>query len=371
MTTASPQIALFIRNFSQYGGVERVCFNFFHYLQNNGFSTTVYCGKNSTNIHDKRINEITFPFRGRLFKEVSFWLAAQKKLSALPKSVRSMAFSPVPGCTAYRSGGPHADFMRRSLKAQPSTSARLQKQFKRFISPINHLLVSFDRKIYTHPGTAHFIALSPFIKSDICRSFPEAGPKTCVIPNGINKNKFHPLNAEERNAARKEFGLPQHARIIGFCSTNFELKGLYHLINSIPHLTEDVILAVAGGRNSQKYEQQAETLNIKERIFFLGKVKDMPLFYNSLDTLCHPSFYDTFGNVVVESLACGVPVVTTEFVGASSFIQDGYNGFITDPLSSKLLAEHLQKSLQIHKAASTDCPSEEEIFEQYAKILTE
>ena len=69
---------------------------------------------------------------------------------------------------------------------------------------------------------------------------------------------------------------------------------------------------------------------------------DTLAMYQAADVLVHPSFSDTFGRVVIEGLACGLPVVTTRLAGASELIADGTQGFVLDdPQQTDLLAKRM------------------------------
>jgi UDP-glucose:(heptosyl)LPS alpha-1,3-glucosyltransferase len=169
-----------------------------------------------------------------------------------------------------------------------------------------------------------------------------------------------------RETAREQLGFSSRHQVLGFCSTNFELKGLRYLVEALSLLDSRTVLVVAGRRNPEAYQQLARRLGVEDRIVFLGKVADMRGFYAALDALIHPSFYDTFGNVVAESLAMGVPVLTTSLVGACDLIRVGLSGYLVDPKKTREFAEAIEKTLALGiNDYSSSVAATADVFEKY------
>ena len=75
---------------------------------------------------------------------------------------------------------------------------------------------------------------------------------------------------------------------------------------------------------------------------FLGHVKDIETYYAASDIYVHPTFYDSCSLVVTESLASGLPVITTKYDGASGVIDNGVEGFVMgNPMDYEALAEKI------------------------------
>ncbi|MGD9713076.1 MAG: glycosyltransferase family 4 protein, partial [Thermomicrobiales bacterium] len=78
---------------------------------------------------------------------------------------------------------------------------------------------------------------------------------------------------------------------------------------------------IAGKSEPQSFERLARCLGVERRVRFLGYCSDMRDAYFAADLLVHPTFYDPCSNVVLEALACGLPVVTTRYNGAAELMQ--------------------------------------------------
>ncbi len=88
------------------------------------------------------------------------------------------------------------------------------------------------------------------------------------------------------------------------------------------------MLWVAGKGNPAPYQRQARRLGVAERLKFWGPQTDLAPFYQAATVLALPTIYDPCSNVVLEALACGTPVITTNANGAAEFLTPGENGEI-------------------------------------------
>ncbi|GFM35904.1 glycosyl transferase [Desulfovibrio psychrotolerans] len=371
-----PPVALFVKTFSRYGGVEQFCYRFTEYLKQRGYPVTVFCGEDMSDEaqagHPRpEVTTVGMWRPGRFLKHFSLYQKMGRRLAHLPPETVSFCFGNFAGCSIYRSGGPHVDFMRRSLRAQRSPLRRLGKALSRAFSPVNWLLPMLDVSIYSHPRTRCILAISEKVREAAETAFPGTRGKVVVIPNGVDTSRFNPARLEElREQARIWYSLREGQKAVGFCSTNFELKGLDRLIKALPLLPQEYVVIAAGGRNHAKYIEYARKLKVHERIFFPGKVEDMPKFYAALDVFCHPSFYDTFGSVVAEALAMGVPAVTTRDVGACDLITNGVNGVVVPVPEPEALANAILDLQGITAGQNFGSVQDDtEVFSRYVELI--
>jgi len=135
-----------------------------------------------------------------------------------------------------------------------------------------------------------------------------------VIRNGIDTTRFVLGN---RADARASLGLPQDKKIIG-CSGRLELlKGQALLIQSLTHLPDTVHVALAGiGSNETALRDECRQLGLSDRVHFLGRIDDMPLFYQALDCFCLPSYKEGMPLSPLEAQSCGIPAIVTDVGGS-------------------------------------------------------
>jgi D-inositol-3-phosphate glycosyltransferase len=173
--------------------------------------------------------------------------------------------------------------------------------------------------------------------------------KITVIPCGVNLDLFRPVDKTE---SRKELGLGS-GKIILFAGRVERLKGVSNLVRSVPLLNglkPELIIAGEDGNRPGEISQlknEAAELGISSRVTFTGLVKysKLPYYYNAADVCVFPSYYESFGLVPLESLACGTPVIATDVGDLRSIIRDGENGYILGDNQPQHLAEKIETVL--------------------------
>ena len=100
----------------------------------------------------------------------------------------------------------------------------------------------------------------------------------------------------------------------------------------------DSRLVVIGRGHRATHEAHAARLGVAERIVWLGPRPDVERWYAAADVAVLPTRYEPFGNVHLEALASGLPIVTSTEAGGSELIEDGVNGAVVDPRDAKALA---------------------------------
>lgn len=135
-----------------------------------------------------------------------------------------------------------------------------------------------------------------------------------VIRNGIDSDYFRP---GDKYIARQRLDLPPRVRLVG-CSGRLELvKGQHILIDALSRLPEDVHIALAGsGSEEANLRRQAAALMLDKRVHFLGRIDQMPTFYQALDLFCQPSLNEGLPLSPLEAQACGIPAVVTNVGGS-------------------------------------------------------
>ncbi|HEY8173110.1 MAG TPA: glycosyltransferase [Dehalococcoidia bacterium] len=172
--------------------------------------------------------------------------------------------------------------------------------------------------------------------------------KIDVVPCGVDLDLFAPMDKEH---ARRKLGLRDGERIILFVGRIEPLKGIDILISAAAQLHEDEnfkVLIVGGDARAEAEVAQlqalAERLDIDHHVSFVGAVahEELPMYYNAADVCVVPSYYESFGLVAVESMACGTPVVASRVGGLTSTISDGETGYLIPWRCPEPFAERLE-----------------------------
>jgi len=162
--------------------------------------------------------------------------------------------------------------------------------------------------------------------------------KVEVIPNGLDLQKFKPIN---RLKAKEDLNLPldKHLILFGAMKSLKDIrKGFQYLKSAINVLSEDLDFEAIVFGNSDKDSQ----LNIPTK--YMGNVPDNILtkLYSAADVFVAPSVEENLSNTVMESLACGTPCVAFNIGGMSDMIAHKENGYLAKPFDTDDLAEGIE-----------------------------
>jgi D-inositol-3-phosphate glycosyltransferase len=194
------------------------------------------------------------------------------------------------------------------------------------------------------------ICASQHEKHLLARLYDADPDRIAVVPCGVDLDLFRP---QDKEAARRALGplLAGDERIILFVGRIEPLKGLDILINAVAQLGEEsdfYVLIVGGDRRSRqqvsRLQEMASDLGIGERVCFLGAVdhEQLPLYYNAADVCVVPSYYESFGLVALEAMACGTPVVASRVGGLTGTVRDGETGYLISWRCPEPFAERLE-----------------------------
>ena len=199
----------------------------------------------------------------------------------------------------------------------------------------------------------HIITATTREKDDLVIHFQALPEKITVIPCGINLELFQPL---PESYARNQLGL-KGDKVILFVGRIEPLKGIDRLLAATSRLKDSrPKLIIIGGDDSSQPEVArltalSQELGISESVSFPGSVPQskLPLYYSAADACVIPSFYETFCLVILESLACGTPVVSTDVGSAATVIRQGQNGYVVATGREQQLARRIEQSLSLKK----------------------
>ncbi len=160
-----------------------------------------------------------------------------------------------------------------------------------------------------------------------------------IAPNAVDNKVFANASKLARARAtvhREELGLPQ--RYYLFVGRLVPEKGVFELVNAYAkldvQLREQIGLVVAGdGAARHQLEQMAAGVS-PGNIVFAGFVhrEELGVYYGLAEALVLPTYTDTWGMVVNEAMACGLPVIVSRLAGCTTeLIRDGWNGFLIAP----------------------------------------
>jgi UDP-glucose:(heptosyl)LPS alpha-1,3-glucosyltransferase len=261
---------------------------------------------------------------GKTLRLLTFALNSRRLLKAAgPQVVFSLerVLSP----QVYRAGdGCHREFLsRRAPYLSPLARAAQE------LTPFHRMMLGIERRLFSSPELRRVIANSRQVRDEIIRLYGVDPARLRVIYNGLDRQRFHPLDPGAAAALRQRLGAPEPGAVILFAGSGFERKGLTYLLQAFGSLRDKAShLWVVGKGHGAPYLRAAKRLGVADRVRFWGPAAETAPFYQAATVLALPTLYDPCSNVVLEALACGLPAVTTAANGAAEFITPGENGAV-------------------------------------------
>jgi D-inositol-3-phosphate glycosyltransferase len=203
------------------------------------------------------------------------------------------------------------------------------------------------------------VAATPLDREQMVHLYQADSRHIVVIPLGVDTRMFHPVpRGEAMHAIGVDF--PQSPRLILFVGRLDPLKGLDNLLGAMCKLSEmdrelatHLCLAIIGGDAEEDPADLAEALDcleelkneagLEDLVAFLGsRAQDTLAYYYSAAEVCVvPSYYESFGLVALEAMACGTPVIASRVGGLQHTVEDGVTGFLVPAGDEDALAEKL------------------------------
>jgi UDP-glucose:(heptosyl)LPS alpha-1,3-glucosyltransferase len=321
------KIAIAIRLFSpEIGGVEGVTRSIAAGLARKGHEVHVFTSEpNECALEGVTIHKVKGWQFSSIAKTLSFPYFAKKAIAQQDFDIVH-AFSRMTGADIYR-------------LADPPQAAHLHRNYKGFkrifakLSLRNRTILKLERQVYEDYQTT-LVTNSYRTRRDLERYCKVDGSRVTVIRNGVDTERFHSgLHDLHRETILNELNIPLDARILLFVGNDFRRKGLAQTVQVFETLRQrmqdvPLHLIVVGLERTPIFRKDVEARGLSASVHFMGRCKNSERFYGAADVFMLPTREDPFANTILESLATGVPVITTRTNGAGELIESELEGTV-------------------------------------------
>jgi UDP-glucose:(heptosyl)LPS alpha-1,3-glucosyltransferase len=325
------RIGLICRPFSFHGGVETATAGLLSALRHAG--------------HDVEL------ISTRRQKGVAGLVVHRVRTLRHPPTLRLLSFALAARATAARQGYDLVQSHERTLgqdlyrAGEGCHRGYLEAMGRRLagFNPYHRLVLALERRIFRLQSARHVVAISRQGKEEIERRYGTDPRRVTLIYNGVDLERFHPDNRDRhRRRTRDELRIPQEAWTVLFVGSGFERKGLGPLLDAFARGADKASrLVVTGKGDRARYEGLAARLGIAQRVVWTGPQEQVERFYGAADAVALPALYEPFGNVHLEALASGVPVLTSAHAGGAEVVRAGQNGWVVPEPTAGPIAEGL------------------------------
>jgi glycosyltransferase involved in cell wall biosynthesis len=285
-------------------------------------------GKNETNLHyQSQKNLLVYSWRAYIFSRKLIKSAQKKKQPyTLTHSFFTVPCGFLSMLIKYEFKLPYIVSLRGS--DVPYYSDRFVFLYK-FIAPlIKFIWKEADRVISNSEG----------LRKLAHKSSPKQAIK--IIYNGIDINQFKPK--EERQKQNKFIITPGASRLTDRKGINYLIEAIAMLVPKYPQ----IFLKIMGDGNArQKLEEMVKKLRLERNVEFIGIIphEKVSSYYQEATLFVFPSLNEGMSNAMLEALATGLPLISTNTGGASELVFENKNGFNIKFKNSSDIAEKLEK----------------------------
>jgi UDP-glucose:(heptosyl)LPS alpha-1,3-glucosyltransferase len=325
------RIGLICRPFSFHGGVETATAGLLSALRHAG--------------HDVEL------ISTRRQKGVAGLVVHRVRTLRHPPTLRLLSFALAARATAARQGYDLVQSHERTLgqdlyrAGEGCHRGYLEAMGRRLagFNPYHRLVLALERRIFRLQSARHVVAISRQGKEEIERRYGTDPRGVTLIYNGVDLERFHPDNrSHHRRRMRADLGIPEQAWTVLFVGSGFERKGLGPLLEGFARGADATgRLVVTGKGDLARYQALAARLGVGERVVWTGPQEHVERLYGAADAVALPARYEPFGNVHLEALACGLPVLSSARAGGAEIIRRGVNGWVVAEPDAAPIAEGL------------------------------
>ena len=336
------RIGLIHKRLDLNGGTERDLFLTAVGLRDLGHEIHLFCSEWAVQVPAGiSVHHVPVPLLGRTARLWSFAMRAPKIAAAYHCDI-VIGFGRILKQDLLRSGGgSHRGFLQR-LGHQGGWRRRLWQR----VSIYHRSVLAIERRQFRQGQYKQVLAVSEEVKRDLMMNYQIPEHCITVLYNGVDRNRFHPQRRDQAYATiRGRLRIPADAPVVLFVGNGFRRKGLDRLLSvwDSARLKDTWLIVVGDDARIARYKAWGDRVG-QGRVIFTGRQSDIENYYAAADLLALPAVQEAFGNVILEALSSGLPVLVSREVGAvevlSGALLEGVIDRPDDPgeLENKLLA---------------------------------
>jgi UDP-glucose:(heptosyl)LPS alpha-1,3-glucosyltransferase len=339
------RVAMLVRRFDPAGGgTERDFAAAADCLSRAGYEVRIYAARaGAAWWHGMPVRRLPVPLLPRSLEVLGFGLLADR-FARRDGAAATISFGRTADSDLIRcEGGAHAAYLEaaRQWDSAAASAARV-------LSPYHRAQSRMEARGFRAPRLRTVLAISRLVAEDLERRFALPRGKVQTLYNGVDHKRLNDATGSRLGEdVRRALGIDRASRVVLFIGNGFARKGLGKLIEAWPLGAKEAHLIVAGeDRAADKYRDMARRLRVERRVLFLGKLNDVASLLAAADAVALPSLFEAFGNVVLEGMAAGLPVLTSARCGAAEVLPAQLRPFVVqDPMDPGEIAECLDALL--------------------------
>ncbi len=220
--------------------------------------------------------------------------------------------------------------------------------------------LKYEKAVFGSDSHTKILEVSGKERKYFQKHYQTVNDRFFLLPPGISKTRVASGDAlktrkEKREQLAKELGIAKNTKLFLAIGSGYKTKGLERSLHLIADLKKDLkenkknyMLLVAGQDKPDKFSRLAKALKVNDSVRFLGGRDDIPELLQAADVVLHPAHKENTGNVLLEAMVAGRPVIATDVCGYAFYIDEANMGaVISSPFSQKSYLEAVEEVLAI------------------------
>lgn len=250
-----------------------------------------------------------------------------------------VGFNKMPGLDFYYAGDSCYQERTRLKYHWQSPIYWMMPRFRRY--------VALEKAVFDPRSPADIILLAPAHKEVYARHYNTPAERFHLLPPGISQDRKPPTDAGRiRTSFRRDHLRSEDGHLLLMVGTCLQGKGVDRAVRAVAALPRELrnhtTLVTVGDDRMEPCKRLAARLGVGSQLRMFSPQHDIQQFYLGADILMHPAYQDNTGSVILESLAHGLPVITTDTCGYADHVSAGKAGIvIPSPFRQDLLNQSL------------------------------
>lgn len=308
------KLAFVIFRYFPFGGLQRDMLAIAQAAQQLGHSVSIFCeswqGEKISGIDIVEIKSSSF-FN---IAGVKSFVAAFRQQFQRDQFDLLVGFNKMPGLDVYFAGD--TCFAHKAYS---------ERNWLYRAAPRSRLYLAYERAVFSETSDTHILSLVASEQKQFVRYYATPAARFHPLPPGISAAHLACKDPHAaRIALRNELGLSLDTKVILCLGSSYKTKGVDISINTFVELKKitaaNVALVIVGKDDPSSYRQRAVQAGLDHCVFFLGPRSPVGDLLHAVDLLLHPARKELAGNVILEAMLCGCPVVASHHCGYAHYI---------------------------------------------------
>lgn len=221
------------------------------------------------------------------------------------------------------------------------------------MAPRSRLYLEYEQTVFSAASDTQILSLVAGEQKQFACYYATAAERFHMLPPGVSAAHISCADPQAaRLALRNELNLSADTNIILCLGSGYKTKGVDISINAFAELkkitSDKTALVIVGNDDPSRYRQQAVQAGVGDCVFFLGPRSPVGDLLHAVDLLLHPARKELAGNVLLEAMLCGCPVVASHHCGYAHYISEQQMGeLIPANVTSAAIAKQIKNVLSV------------------------